>query len=311
MSWFKKKITKISAAITLALTLSSCFNDELKHLEKQHHEAKSKLEQTQIEHIKNDELSLKKVIKLLKISKNYEIKADQEFKEDNITSSLPLYQHARTINDKALEILNSIDEDVNNINVSQEIKVDLNELEKTIKQNQSNLFLKHKKAYENRHNELHDIKELKPSKKGIDFILGFEKFEAEAYYCQGNRLTIGYGHTKNVKEGDVIDRTKARELFKEDIKEFRGYLKHYLKGMKFTQQQYDALLSLMFNIGPGNFTKGPVYKNLKAGEFEKAFDAFIKHNTVKGKFSKGSNDRRLKEIKIIKKGIYDIKTFNL
>ena len=51
------------------------------------------------------------------------------------------------------------------------------------------------------------------------FITQKEGFDANAYKDTGGVWTIGYGHTKNVKQGDVVTRAQAEELFWEDFKE--------------------------------------------------------------------------------------------
>ncbi|MBW2998380.1 glycoside hydrolase family protein [Candidatus Woesearchaeota archaeon] len=314
--FFKKKKTKIASALALAVSLTSCFNDEAKEIHRREREAKDNLNLSQVHILEDDEERSKRIVLQLKVSKNYEERADQLMKIEEFKEAKTNYEHSFRKNDQALEELNLIYSQMKEItlrNFKNEkiITLDLKKLERELKERKTQIYLKFKEAKEKSFEGYVDIKLLRPSKKGIDFILGYEKFRPEAYKCQGKKWTVGYGHTKDVKKGDFIDRPGARKLFKEDIKEFMHYLRHYLKGHKLTQQQYDAFLSLMFNIGPGNFTKGEVYRLMKLGKLKEAIDAFGTHNTAGGKVSSGLINRRNDERKIANEGKYNTKKNNL
>jgi len=67
----------------------------------------------------------------------------------------------------------------------------------------------------------------------------------------GGVWTIGYGTTKNVKQNDVITYNRAEELLRRDVNEFQKLLVNYQKyrGYKLNQNQFDALLSFVYNNG--------------------------------------------------------------
>lgn len=103
------------------------------------------------------------------------------------------------------------------------------------------------------------------STAGKNLIKQFEGLRLNAYYDSAGVLTIGYGHTgSDVKAGMTITQAKADELFNADIRKFELGVSSYLIGVKTTQAQFDALVSLAYNIGLGNFSKSTLLKKVKA-----------------------------------------------
>lgn len=91
---------------------------------------------------------------------------------------------------------------------------------------------------------------MKISEKGLDLIKKFEGCKLTAYRCPAGVLTIGYGHTgADVKEGQKITQKKANELLKADVEKFEKHVNSYKKYYRFTQNEFDALVSFAFNIG--------------------------------------------------------------
>jgi GH24 family phage-related lysozyme (muramidase) len=95
------------------------------------------------------------------------------------------------------------------------------------------------------------------SLKGIDFIKKEEGLSIKAYQ-DNTRVSIGYGCTfyQNgvpVKLGDTITKAQADALLLYHAKLNEGYLNTYVK-TTLKQSQRDALISLIYNIGPGNFS---------------------------------------------------------
>lgn len=92
---------------------------------------------------------------------------------------------------------------------------------------------------------------MKISQKGIDLIKKFEGCKLYAYRDSVGIPTIGYGHIKNVKMGMSITQQQAEQFLKEDIvpieKELNGLC------INFSQNQFDALCSWIFNLGIGRF----------------------------------------------------------
>jgi len=105
---------------------------------------------------------------------------------------------------------------------------------------------------------------MKISQEGVDLIKHFEGCELEAYLCPANVWTIGYGHTFNVKEGDVIDQEAAEALLIEDLEEFEGYVTSLVE-IELEQHQFDALVSWTFNLGPVNLKESTMLNRINFG----------------------------------------------
>ena len=103
---------------------------------------------------------------------------------------------------------------------------------------------------------------MKTSNKGIELIKKHEGFRSKAYRCSANVLTIGFGHTLNVKSTDVIDKSQAEVFLRQDV-EFaeKEVNKHNLN---INQNQFDALVSFVFNLGVGNFARSTLLRKIKS-----------------------------------------------
>ena len=90
----------------------------------------------------------------------------------------------------------------------------------------------------------------------------FEGLRLKAYKCSGGKWTIGYGHTKGVKPGQVIDKYEASKLLAEDIEYFESFLAKEPYAEDITQGQWDALVDFLFNLGVGNFLSSTLRKRI-------------------------------------------------
>ena len=102
--------------------------------------------------------------------------------------------------------------------------------------------------------------EMNVSDRGVDLIARYEGCRLEAYRCAAGVWTIGYGHTQGVKPGDTLpSKEAAKELLKEDVKKYSGYVKRSMENGTITfplnQNQFDALTSFCYNCGNGNLQK--------------------------------------------------------
>lgn len=93
-------------------------------------------------------------------------------------------------------------------------------------------------------------------------IMQFEGLRLRSYQCQAGIWTIGYGHTQGVHQGQTITRQQAEEYLKADVAKTEHIIN--LRHLTLNQNQYDALVSLVFNIGPANFAQSTLLKKLKA-----------------------------------------------
>lgn len=148
-----------------------------------------------------------------------------------------------------------------------------------------------------------DIKNntMKISQKGIDLIKKFEGFRSEAYICPGGVITIGYGHTRNVKYTDKVTKEQAEQLLREDLEKYEAAVLNYIT-VALTQKQFDALVSLCFNIGATGFFNSPVRRlvNEDPHQLERIGLAFSRHNRAGGQVLPGLTRRREEEFKLYK-----------
>lgn len=124
------------------------------------------------------------------------------------------------------------------------------------------------------------------SEEGKKFIKKREKFESKPYNdlkTKGN-CTIGYGYkihkgictAEDYKSyADGWTEKKAAEEFGKKLKEFENYVNRYVK-VNLNQNQFDALVSLVYNAGPGNFKNSDLLTQINNSEFDKASETFKK-----------------------------------
>ncbi|MEL5597104.1 lysozyme [Serratia ureilytica] len=125
----------------------------------------------------------------------------------------------------------------------------------------------------------------------------FEGLSLQAYpdpATGGKPWTIGYGHTTDVKPGDLITEELANEYLMKDLHIFSLTIKNHVN-VPLTQNQFDALLSLAFNIGHGNFVKSTLLKKLNQMDYVSAADEFLRWKFAAGKLVPGLLNRRLAE----------------
>lgn len=142
---------------------------------------------------------------------------------------------------------------------------------------------------------------MKISEAGIKLICKWEEFRPYAYVCPAGLWTIGYGHTGGVKPTDKIDLAQGEAYLRKDLEIVERCLNSL--AIKLNQNQYDALCSLIFNIGTGNFLRSTMLKYIKAKQYDKASAEFLKWRKANGKVLKGLEARRKDEQELFDKGI--------
>ena len=100
------------------------------------------------------------------------------------------------------------------------------------------------------------------SQKGIDLIKEFEGCVLKAYKCPAGVWTIGYGTTQGVRPNMVITQAQAETFLKRDIKPIERLLNGM--GINYTQEQFDALTSWIYNLGAGAFKSSTMYRYIVA-----------------------------------------------
>jgi len=129
------------------------------------------------------------------------------------------------------------------------------------------------------------------SQEGLGLIKKFEGCELEAYVCAAGVWTIGYGSTKGVKEGDNISQEEADKLLLHEMDEYEGYITDNVT-VDLKQNQFDSLVSWVFNLGPTNLKASTMLKVLNLGNFEGVPEQMKRWNKANGKTLDGLIRRR-------------------
>ena len=141
---------------------------------------------------------------------------------------------------------------------------------------------------------------MKISPRGLELIKDFEGFSSSAYLDVVNIPTIGWGNTfyedgTKVKLGDQISKTDALKLLEVVAnRDFADKIFPSIK-VKVSQNQFDAMVSLAYNIGTGAFLKSTLLKKVNAGDFTGAGEEFLRWNKANGKEVLGLTRRRERE----------------
>lgn len=118
----------------------------------------------------------------------------------------------------------------------------------------------------------------------------------------GDVPTIGFGTTEGVKSGDRTTPPKALARALRDVGKFEGALKQCVT-VPLHQHEYDAFVSLSYNIGSGAFCGSTLVKKLNAGDYVDACAEILKWDKFKGKTLPGLTKRRQDECRLCD-GIY-------
>ena len=129
------------------------------------------------------------------------------------------------------------------------------------------------------------------SVEGISLIKKFEGCELEAYQDSVGVWTIGYGHTKDVKQGDKINQDEAEHLLEEEMPEYEGYINDMVE-VSLEQCQFDALVSWVYNLGPTNLSSSTLLKVLNEGDYDEVPFQIKRWNKAGGKVLEGLTRRR-------------------
>ena len=138
------------------------------------------------------------------------------------------------------------------------------------------------------------------SQEGLSLIKKFEGCELEAYKCAAGVWTIGYGSTKGVKEEDTLTQEEADNLLLHEMQEYEGYINDLVKA-PLEQNQFDALVSWVFNLGPANLKASTMLKFLNAGDYHLIPSQIKRWNKAGEKVLEGLVRRREAEALLFEK----------
>ena len=132
---------------------------------------------------------------------------------------------------------------------------------------------------------------MKISQEGLSLIKKFEGCELEAYKGAAGVLTIGYGSTKDVKEGDTLTQEEADKLLLKDVEVFETAVNDAVE-VSMSQSQFDALVSWTFNLGSGSLNSSTMLKKLNNQEYDEVPSQIKRWNKAGGKVLQGLVRRR-------------------
>lgn len=143
---------------------------------------------------------------------------------------------------------------------------------------------------------------MQTSQTGLEFIESFEQKVNKAYYDQIHVLTCGIGTTNSVMPVDCKITPNTVWTDAECYKWLSYGLKNTVEApinrlvkVGLSQNQFDALAALVYNIGETNFASSTLMKYLNAGRFDLAQREFLKWNRAGGQVARGLTRRRLAE----------------
>lgn len=134
------------------------------------------------------------------------------------------------------------------------------------------------------------------SQDGLEKLKRREGLRLKAYEDIGGTRTIGYGHAHGVMRGEEITQLEAEKLLLDDVSTIARAVADAVK-QPVTQDEYDALISFAYNVGPTRFKRSDVLKHLNAGDIQRTADALLGWCHVAHKFSRGLFNRRQAEAK--------------
>lgn len=132
------------------------------------------------------------------------------------------------------------------------------------------------------------------SDKGAGFIASFEKEVLHVYDDGYGFPTAGIGHRVNLPLGTAITKEQSREWWKADLAKYGGAVDRSVT-VHVTQNQFDMLTSLCFNIGIGAFQQSSLVRRLNRSDYAGCADGFLAWNKSNKKVSKGLDRRRKAE----------------
>ena len=143
------------------------------------------------------------------------------------------------------------------------------------------------------------IDQMTVSPFGVDLICSFEGKRLTAYDDGVGVWTIGFGTTVypngiKVKKGDTCTEAQAKTYMAHDLKKFEATVNKAVT-VQLNQNQFDALVSLAYNIGTNAFSKSTLVKKLNANDIRGAADQFDVWVNAGGKRMQGLVNRRTVE----------------
>jgi len=141
---------------------------------------------------------------------------------------------------------------------------------------------------------VNNVNNLTYSPSGFKLTEQFEGLRLQAYKDVAGVWTNGYGNTHGVVPGTTITLQQAKDDLASNI-EGAEYVVNRVVVVPLTQNQFDALVDFVFNLGSGNFQSSTLLRKLNAGDYAGAAEQFPLWNHSNGQVIAGLTKRRLAE----------------
>ena len=141
------------------------------------------------------------------------------------------------------------------------------------------------------------VNSLNYSKSGLALTEGCEGLRLQAYQDSAGVWTIGYGHTATVYPGMVITQLQAEQFLLADVQS-AVHCVNQVVHVPLQQEEFDALVDFVFNVGSGNFVKSTLLVDLNAGRFSSCAQQFLAWDKAGGQVLAGLLKRRTTEAKL-------------
>lgn len=114
---------------------------------------------------------------------------------------------------------------------------------------------------------------MKTGATGLNLIKGYEGLRMSAHYSPGEEWTVGYGHTSTARHGMSVSEGDAERLLRQDVQPIEKLIADTVRA-PLNQNEHDAIVSLIFNIGEENWKRSTVLRKLNEGDKLAAARAF-------------------------------------
>lgn len=114
---------------------------------------------------------------------------------------------------------------------------------------------------------------MRTGETGLNLIKGYEGLRMSAHYSPSEEWTVGYGHTSSARHGMSVTEGEAERLLRNDVSPIEKLLADTVRA-PLNQNEHDALVSLIFNIGESNWRRSTVLRKLNEGDKLAAARAF-------------------------------------
>lgn len=136
------------------------------------------------------------------------------------------------------------------------------------------------------------------SDAAVNLVKRFEGFSPTVYTCPAGKPTIGYGHVVTKRDGDrfqsPISEKQAHYVLMMDMTYAQQAVDRLVK-VPLTQNQFDALVSFVYNVGAGAFERSTMLSLLNKRDYAKAAAEFMRWVNVNKKPVQGLINRRTAE----------------